>query len=73
MENKSKPQLTFSDSDVKNLKAFLEFIRDNATFKTSLEEALLLTRYVQFMQSHIRKVHDHVMELVQVIEPKENA
>jgi hypothetical protein len=64
-----KPQLTFRDEDVKNLRNFLEFVRDHATFKMDMEDSILLGRYVAWMQQHIKRVHDHVMELVQVIEP----
>ena len=61
-------QLTFTEEDVKNLKTFLEFLRDHASFKVDLEEALRLGKYVAFMHAHMRKVNDHVMELVKVHE-----
>jgi hypothetical protein len=64
----SIPPPTFRDEDVKNLKGFLEFVRDKASFKVDLEECLMVNKYVAFMQGHIRKVNDHVMELVRVIE-----
>lgn len=66
-------QAAFKDEDVKNLKAFLEFIRDKASFSVSLEEAVQLTRFVTFMQQHIRNVNDHVMELISVKEPEPEA
>jgi hypothetical protein len=63
------PQLTFTDSDVKNLRSFLELVRDKATFSVNMEDSILLARHIAFMQQHIKQVHDHVMELVRVVEP----
>ncbi len=62
-------QLTFRDDDVSNLKNFLEFVRDKGKFQLDMAEAVQLTKYVQFLQEHIRKVNAHVMELARIIEP----
>ncbi len=61
--------MAFAEDDVKDLKGFMEFIRDKATFALSLEESLRLTKYTQFLQSHIKKVYDHVGELRHITEP----
>jgi hypothetical protein len=55
-------QLTFSEEEVKNLKGLMEFIRDKTRFNISMDEAVQLYRYAMFMQSHIKKVNDHIME-----------
>lgn len=63
-------QITFKDDDVKNLKGFLELVRDKASFNLSMEDSVLLTKYVQFMQQHIKAVHAHVMEVISLREPE---
>ena len=61
-------QLTFTTEDVKNLQGFLSLLRDNARFDLDMEESVMLSRYVQFMRSHIKKVNDHVMEFRGVVQ-----
>lgn len=55
-------QLTFTEEEMKNLKGLMEFIRDKSRFNLSMDEAVQLYRYAVFMQSHIKKVNDHIME-----------
>ncbi len=66
-------QLTFTEDEVSKLKGFMEFLRDKTKFTMDMEESVQLYRYIMFMQGHIKKVNDHVMEFRGMIQPPEES
>jgi hypothetical protein len=58
----------FCEEDVKNIRAFAQFIADKAKFELDWAEAVQLTKYRAFVAELAQKVDDHIIELKKVTE-----
>lgn len=67
----SKPQITFTEQDVQRIKAFGSFLLSKALFNSlSINDALQLGVYVQFMNQLTSKVEAHVLEVISIKTPE---
>ena len=62
----SKPQITFTEQDVQQTKAFGSFLLSKATFNLSINDALQLGRYVHFMNQLTQKMEAHILEVISI-------
>jgi hypothetical protein len=67
----SKPQITFTEQDVQQTKAFGSFLLSKATFNLSINDALQLGRYVHFMNQLTSKMEAHILEVRNITKSEE--
>jgi hypothetical protein len=66
-----QPVLTFVESDVVRLREFGAFLLSNAKFNLTIQEAVKLNGYVNFMNQLSQKMEAHIMELRSIKEPRD--
>jgi hypothetical protein len=66
----SKPQITFTEQDVQQMKAFGSFLLSNAKFNLTINDALQLGRYVHFMNQLSQKMEAHILEVRSITKPE---
>lgn len=67
----SKPQITFTEQDVQQIKAFGSFLLSKATFQLNITEATQLNKYVYFMNQLTSKIEAHILEVVSIKQPEQ--
>lgn len=62
-------QQTFTQDEVKEAAKHLDFIFKKATWGSNISsaEALEITKMFNWFHAHIKKMHDHIFELVEHI------
>jgi len=61
------PQITFTEQDVQRTKAFGSFLLSKATFNNlSINDAMQLGSYVNFMNQLTQKMEAHIMEVISI-------
>ena len=63
-----QPQMTFTEAEVAQTAAFVNFIYKKARWDVSTEENQQLTKYLVHMAQLIKKMDSHIMELKRVIQ-----
>ena len=67
----TSPQMTFTEQDVQQIKAFGSFLLSKASFNLSINDAMQLGRYVHFMNQLTSKMEAHIMEVKRIIQTKD--
>lgn len=60
-------QITFTDDDVKTLRAFGKLLTEKARMELTIPEALMLNRYLSAYNVVVQKVEAHVLEVKRVV------
>ncbi|RKZ07628.1 hypothetical protein DRQ25_11080 [Candidatus Fermentibacteria bacterium] len=65
-------QQTFTTKEVAAVAEFVQLVYNKAQFSNmSAKECLAIPRHFQFMNEHIKKMDENIMELVKVSKAKE--
>lgn len=56
------PQITFTEKEVQSVADFVNYVYKNASFTHKMDDSLKLVRMLNAMQSHIKKMEDHIFD-----------
>jgi hypothetical protein len=56
------PQITFDEKEIQGVADFVNYVYNNAVFTQKPVEAMKLTKLLNHMHHHIKKMEDHVFD-----------
>jgi hypothetical protein len=67
------PQITFVEEDVKLLQQFGQLLVSKASLNLTIQEALLVAKYVSHMNAVTKKIEAHILEVKSLTQIKDAA